>query len=46
MIKIEERITSKVPGLTSFFIISNYNPELVKIISTLDCKNYSKKTKE
>ncbi len=46
MIYIEERKSKKVPGITSFFILPYYNKELIKILANLDCKNYSKKTKE
>ncbi len=46
MIYIEERKSKKVPGITSFFILPYYNKELIKILASLDCKNYSKKTKE
>jgi hypothetical protein len=47
MIIIEERETCKVPGRTSFFVSFNYNPEIIKEVSKLDCgKDFNKKTKE
>jgi SNF2 family DNA or RNA helicase len=45
MISIEEKLTSKVPGLTSLFVSFDYNKEIIEIIKALPCKNYSKVTK-
>lgn len=46
MITITEKITSKVPGITSVFVDFNYNAEIVQEIKTLPCFNYSKKTNQ
>lgn len=46
MIHIEQRLTKKIPGLTSFFINFDYHPDIVKHIKTLDLKIYDKNTKE
>lgn len=46
MLDIEERNTSKVPGMTSFFFKPHYNQKILDVIKTLGCKNYSKKSKE
>jgi SNF2 family DNA or RNA helicase len=45
MITIEEKRTSKVPGITSIFISFDYNKDIVEAIKTLPCYNYSKRTK-
>lgn len=45
MIYINERQTSKVPGLTSVFVEFNYNPNIVEEIKSLPCFNFSKRTK-
>ena len=44
MIKITEKLTIKVPGITSLFIEFSYNPKIIEKIKTLPCYNYSKKT--
>lgn len=44
MIHITEKLTSKVPGITSIFIDFDYNPEIVDSIKTLPCFNFSKRT--
>ena len=44
MINITERITQKVPGITSIFIDFKYQPEIVEELKSLPCKNYSKRT--
>ena len=46
MIHIEERITSKVPGITSVFISFDYNKEIVDEMKQIPCYNFSKRTKE
>ena len=46
MIKIEERITSKIPGDTSLFISFTYKPIIVEIIKQCNVANYNKKTLE
>lgn len=46
MIIIEERDTKQVPGITSFFINFNYNPNIVNELKTLYCKVYNTKTCE
>lgn len=45
MIRIEERVTQKVPGDTSLFVSFPYNQELINIIKLFSGSNYSKKTK-
>lgn len=46
MIRIEERITSKIPGDTSLFISFIYKPIIVEIIKQCNVANYNKKTLE
>ena len=46
MIQVEERLTSKVPGITSVFIKFNYNKDLINSLKQIPCYNYSKKTNE
>ena len=47
MIKISERATSKLPGITSLFISFNYNKDYVDKIKTLsNSYNFDKKAKE
>lgn len=46
MITLEERDTKKIPGITSFFIKFNYNPNIVNELKTLYCKIYNEKTCE
>ena len=46
MITIEERLTSKVPGITSVFINFEYNKDIVEEIKQIPCFNFSKRTKE
>lgn len=46
MIHIEERITSKVPGITSVFVSFDYNKEIVDEMKQIPCYNFSKRTKE
>ncbi len=45
MITITENITSKVPGLTSLFIEFTYKKEIVDVLRSLPCSNFSKRTK-
>ena len=46
MIKISERATSKLPGITSLFISFNYNKDYVDKIKTLsNSYNFDKKAK-
>lgn len=45
MILLEEKIPSKVPGITSLFITFDYDPNIVDVIKSFPCKNFSKKTK-
>ena len=45
MIKITEKRTSKVPGITSLFVQFPYRKEIVEDIKSLPCTNYSKRTK-
>ena len=42
MITIEERTAKKVTGITSLFISFKYNQQLVDIIKTVQCKQYTK----
>ena len=44
MIKITEKLTQKVPGITSVFVEFDYNPEIVQELKSFPCFNYSKKT--
>lgn len=47
MIKIEERSSEKLSGLTSLFISFDYNEDIVSWLKqNLDIYNYNKKTKE
>ena len=46
MITITEKLTKKVPGITSVFVEFDYNPKVVESIKTLPCYNFSKRTKE
>ena len=46
MIKLQERPTKSVPGITSIFISFNYKQEIVDAIKSLDCKVYDKKNNE
>ena len=47
MIKIEERLSEKLSGLTSLFISFDYNDNIVSWLKqNLDIYNYNKKTKE
>lgn len=46
MIKIEERVTKKLPGLSSLFVSFNYKPELVDVIKSLSNCIFDKNTKE
>lgn len=47
MIKIEERSSEKLSGLTSLFISFDYNEDIVSWLKqNLDTYNYNKKTKE
>lgn len=46
MIHIEERVTSKVPGITSVFVSFDYNKEIVDEMKQIPCYNFSKRTKE
>lgn len=43
MIKIFEDKSRKVPGFTSFFIQFDYNKEIIKLFSDIDCKYFHKK---
>lgn len=46
MIKIEERKTQKLPGLTSLFLQSPYSARLLEIVKQCDVREFNKKTKE
>lgn len=47
MIKIEERLSEKLSGLTSLFISFDYNENIISWLKqNLDIYNYNKKTKE
>ena len=46
MIKIEERKTQKLPGLTSLFLQSPYSDRLLEIVKQCDVRDFNKKTKE
>ena len=46
MIKIEERITKKVPGETSLFVSFNYNTEYLNIMKQCEGSHFDKKSKE
>ena len=43
MIKITEKLTSKVPGITSVFVEFDYDPQIVEVIKTIPCFNFTKK---
>lgn len=44
MIKIEERIPKKCPGLTSLFITFDYSPTVVSLVKQVDGAVYDRKT--
>lgn len=44
MITIKENISKKVPGITSLFISFDYDPKIVEVVKSVDCKNYDKRT--
>lgn len=44
MIKIEERIPKKCPGLTSLFITFDYSPTIVSLVKQIDGAVYDRKT--
>lgn len=44
MIVIREDFTLKCPGITSFYISCDYNPNVVQVLKSLDCRVYDKKT--
>lgn len=44
MIIIEEKATTKVPGITSLYVKFDMNNEVLKIIQNLDCRYYDPKT--
>ena len=46
MIKITEKITKKVPGITSVFVSFDYNVDIIAEMKLLPCYNFSKKTKQ
>ena len=46
MIYIQERKTSKVPGITSVFLKFDYNKQLIDDIKSIPCFNFSKRTCE
>lgn len=46
MITITEKITSKVPGITSVFVDFEYHPDIVTELKSLPCFNYSQATKQ
>lgn len=43
MINISERVPVKCPGLSSLFIDFEYNPDVISILKSFDCKVYHKK---
>lgn len=43
MIKVEEKPTSKVPGLTSLYVSFDYKQEVVDAIKSIACRDYNKK---
>ena len=45
MIKIEEKIAKKVPGITSLFLEFKYHPSIVEVIKSCDGANWDNKTK-
>ena len=46
MIKIEEKIAKKVPGITSLFLEFKYHPSIVEVIKSCDGANWDNKTKQ
>ena len=46
MIYIEERVTSKLPGLTSLFIKFNYDKDIIGLLKNCLVYHYDKNTKE
>ena len=46
MIVFEEKITTKIPGLTSFYITFNFNQLIVDSLKTVESATYLPKTKE
>lgn len=46
MIQIEERISNRVPGITSLFISFDYNQKIVDLIKEFEVYDFNKETKE
>lgn len=44
MITIEEKQTKKLPGFTSLFLSSKYNPYIIDVIRDISPKNFDKKS--
>lgn len=44
MIKIQENICNKLPGITSLFISFSYNKDIINLIKNCDGYNFNKKT--
>ena len=45
MIYIEEKNTTKVPGITSLYLKFDYKQEIVDAVKSIDCKYYNEKEK-
>lgn len=46
MIKVEERLSNRVPGVTSLFISFTYDSRYISLIKDCDVYDYNKKTRE
>lgn len=46
MIKVEERLSNRVPGATSLFISFTYDSRYISLIKDCDVYDYNKKTRE
>lgn len=46
MIKIDERMSNRVPGITSLFISFDYNQDIINLIKEFEVYDYNKSTKE
>ena len=45
MIKIEEKIAKKVPGITSLFLEFKYHPQIIEVIKSCDGAQWDNKAK-
>ena len=46
MIQVEERMSNRVPGITSLFISFDYNQDVVNLMKEFEVYDFNKKTKE